>query len=96
MIWFNKSKRVWKAAFAIIKETQILCLITDTGTEYTEVHIARWRRERRRRMIAHKLADAGGYKQHQDYYWHEARIAMIKADKLAKDQYKAGTNWAFR
>ena len=88
MIWFDKSKRTWKAAFAILKETKMLCLINESGTEYKEVQWSRWRRESRRRNTAYKLAQADGYKRHPDYYWYEARKAMIMADRLAKKEWQ--------
>ena len=87
MNWFNKSKRTWKAAHAILKQRKCFAYVTAKGIEYRDEPIARWRRERQRNRIAHQLAEADGYKQHPDHYWHEARKAIIDLDRKAKEEW---------
>lgn len=89
MNWLTalKSRRTWKAAHAILKETKILVYATASGPEYRQVNM-RTKREARRKFTAYQLATADGFRKHPDHYWHEARKAMIMADKLVSDPWR--------
>lgn len=79
MFWFNKSKRVWKEAFRLVNESQIITHISDTGRSYKTVGVMRRDREQKQKQLAYRIAELDGFKQSQEHYWYEAAGYMMKA-----------------